>query len=195
MTYFASTATEDRGRASERERRPSNKDKSVSWCWRRRRALMWMYANTNNWFLNMYLFMRHFLSSSKGKCDGVVAGALQPLPICVVSLMLCASHFIPFAVSSIDSFQHDFVFVFWFAFFFCTQMFFLSLLEVGESWVHSEALHCVAYANYFIVLFFSFRFFCSASLQMFNLKCLAENKKKREREKYQWHRFRSDSLG
>lgn len=159
-----------------------------------------MYANTNNWFLNMYLFMRHFLSSSKGNVVAflvLLVLLLQPLPICVVSLMLCASHFIPFGVLLLLFFFPSSILfsvtsssaVYLFIFFAHTNVF-LSVF-VCESWVHSEPLHCIANVN--CLSCFSFRLFFFSS-SFFSLLDGTNVQFEMSRQK-QWHRFRSDSVG
>lgn len=103
----------------------SNKNESISWCCRLS-ALLWVYANTNNCFFLEYMcIMRHFLSVSKSNIMVFLLLVLLLL-ICVVSLTLCASHFIPSVLC--------------FLFFFsttlyssCTNVFFLLPLLVWDS--------------------------------------------------------------
>lgn len=62
------------------------------------RALTWMHANKNNWFFEYVCIFSCgiFCLLRKGNVVVVLLRLLPP-PICVVSLTLCASHFIPFA--------------------------------------------------------------------------------------------------
>lgn len=130
-------------------------------------------------FLNMYLFMRHFLSSSKGNVVVFLCRCWcwcsTALPICVVSLMFCASHFIPFGCVI--------------SFFFSSIRFTMTSSSAGVCvcilFLHTNVFLSVyvcelwVHLNLFIVSprlsCFSFRFVLRCFYKMFNLKRLAKN--------------------